>query len=617
MLKEHNIPVYERLEKVMNKNNRAIVVTATGTGKSYLTLEYLTRHNLKTLVVVPRRSIGREWDKMSDNIDTITYHSFARTHNFDRYDMVVFDEVHHAGATTWETPITDFINSTDKPVIGLTADPKRYSDGARDIGEVLFKGCRVDGYDLTNAIESKILPKLTYVAALWDIGTIRETYKNKDIPAPLMARFNYALEKRKPIEEIIRERMPRGNRKGIIFVENITTTKKAEKLIKSIYPRTKIWTIHSKQSAKDNERFHNEFRKAKTGYMIAVDMYNEGLHAPGVNTIIMLRRTSSPTIFYQQIGRALHVGKATNPIIFDCVSNKALLKVTSNNRIKIKGTSLTKVIPEISDQTVVYDYTKDILDVIQEIEAKLDWTWTDDEIAILHQFYPTEGMSVAKRLPNRTPDTCLKKANELRIRCIRYSDWTEEEDNLIKEHYPIEGPNTVYYIVGRSKEAIRERARELGVTNLKHTFWTEEELSIIRKYYPTEGSDVYKRLNNRTKQSIQVKARQLGVKVLSNAGWSKEQDAFLKKFYPIKGQKYCAEKLDKTEKTVCSRAHTLGLKGTRKGWTKEEDAVLKEYYLSEGQDVYKRLPGRSNHACTARANLLGIVRTNKRGKRNA
>ena len=144
MLKEHNIPVYERLEKVMKENNKAIVVTATGTGKSYLTLEYAERHNLSALVVVPRCSIGKEWEALSDRFEYITYHSFVRKHNYDKYSMVVFDEVHHAGATTWEKPITEFINTTNKPVIGLTADPKRYSDGGRDIWGIVIRwlSCR-------------------------------------------------------------------------------------------------------------------------------------------------------------------------------------------------------------------------------------------------------------------------------------------------------------------------------------------------------------------------------------------------------------------------------------------------------------------------------------------
>ena len=50
-------------------------------------------------------------------------------------------------------------------------------------------------------------------------------------------------------------------------------------------------------------------------------MLNEGLHVDGVNGVIMLRRTASPRIFYQQIGRCIAAGGYDAPIIFDFVNN--------------------------------------------------------------------------------------------------------------------------------------------------------------------------------------------------------------------------------------------------------------------------------------------------------
>lgn len=591
-LKEHNIPVYQKLEDMMRENNRALVVTATGTGKSYLTLEYINNHNLNALVVVPRINIGKEWKKLSKKINTITYHSFVRTHNFDKYDCVVFDEVHHAGATTWEGPITNFIETTDKPVIGLTADPKRYSDGARDMGEVLFKDCRVDGYNLTNAIENSILPKLTYVAALWDVGTMREEYKKKDIPSPLMARFNYALDKRKPVEEIIAEHMPEGDRKGIIFAETISATSGAKNLIKSIYPKAKIWTIHSAQSSKLNEKYHNEFRKAKSGFMIAVDMYNEGLHAPGVNTIIMLRRTSSPTIFYQQIGRALHVGDATDPIIFDLVFNSDLLKVTSTLRERTVGPSLVHVTPEISSQSVIYDYTKDILDVVREIELNLDNSWTDEELAILAEFYPIEGLEVYKRLPGRNKEAIMQKAYRLRIMSNVQKTWTKEEDDILREYYETEGGKIYKRFKDRNASACKARAEKLGL-KYDYNAWTDEEIEIIKKYYESEGYKILERLPGRTTQGLALKAGKLGLRFKAS-DWTDEELSILKTYYPKEGLKVMDRLPGRSRLAVKNRAQFLKIKCENSSiWTNEEIEILKNYYPKEGLKVLERLPGRT------------------------
>ena len=610
-LKEHNVPVYKKLEDMMTKKNKALVVTATGTGKSYLTLEYITRHNLNTLVVVPRLSIGREWDKMSKMISTITYQSFVRTNDLDKYDCVVFDEVHHAGATTWEVPITQFIESTDKKIIGLTADPRRYSDGAKDMGKALFDGCRIDGYNLTDAIEKNILPKLTYVAAMWDIGGLKEKYVDKNIPSPLMARFNYAVDKRRPVEEIITEHMPKSSRKGIIFVETIPATTEAEKLIKSIYPKAKTWVIHSNQSANLNIQYHNEFRKAKTGYMVAVDMYNEGLHAPGVNTIIMLRRTSSPTVFYQQIGRALHVGEANDPIIFDLVSNSGLLKIKSTQREKKGLTSLVHYIPSISTQTVIYDYTKDILDVIEDIDNALDMTWTDEEHEILKTYYPTEGIEVIKRLPGRSEGAILTRAHLFHIESLIHAEWTEEEDAIIREFYPLEGKNVYKRLPGRTKSACANHAIKLKVRS-NNAKWSNKEIEILKKYYPIEKKAVMKRLPGKSENAIFSMASKLEIKVKKSA-WSDEEIEILKKYYPTEGLDVAKRLPGRSEGAISKTAQSIGVRVKKGGdWTEEEIEILKKYFPTEGYDVLKRLPPyRTYHGTRRKVKEFGLKKEDK------
>ena len=611
-LKEHNVPVYEKLENMMTEKNKALVVTATGTGKSYLTLEYITRHNLNTLVVVPRLSIGREWDKMSKKISTITYQSFTRTQDFDKYDCVVFDEVYHAGATTWIGPIWNFMRNTDKKIIGLTADPKRYSDGARDMGEYLFNGCRVDGYSLTTAIEQEILPKLTYVAAMWDANGIRERYIDKEIPTPLLARFNYALDKRKPVEEIVSEHMPKGARKGIIFVETIPACKEAKEFINGIYPDAQTWTIHSLQSSRLNEEYHNEFKKAKEGYMIAVDMYNEGLHAPGVNTIIMLRRTSSPTIFYQQIGRALHVGSVKDPIVFDLACNSGLLKIKGSQRDRQRGiATITKYIPTVSTQTVLYDYTKDILDVIEQIDNMLDLSWTDDENEILKTYYPTEGIEVAKRLPGRSVSAIMTRAYVLKIGSNVKNEWTDEEDEILRQYYSAEGRNVNKRLPGRTKLACACRAQKLGLASI-HGAWTDKEIDILKKYYPKEGVNVLKRLPGRSETALFSKISKLGI-VCKNPKWSEKEDTIIREYYPIEGPDTYKRLSGRSKQSTKTRAKTLGVK-TIKGsaWSDEELEIARRFYPVEGVDVLKRLPGRTKYVLDHQLKNIGIVKGDKK-----
>ena len=50
-------------------------------------------------------------------------------------------------------------------------------------------------------------------------------------------------------------------------------------------------------------------------------MLNEGMHIEGIDGVIMLRPTSSPILYMQQLGRALTTGDKKNPLVFDIVNN--------------------------------------------------------------------------------------------------------------------------------------------------------------------------------------------------------------------------------------------------------------------------------------------------------
>ena len=55
--------------------------------------------------------------------------------------------------------------------------------------------------------------------------------------------------------------------------------------------------------------------------LFCIDMLNEGIHTPDVSGVILFRPTVSPTVYKQQIGRALSCGSAQTPLILDVVNN--------------------------------------------------------------------------------------------------------------------------------------------------------------------------------------------------------------------------------------------------------------------------------------------------------
>lgn len=100
-LLHHNIQPYADLVAMLSASHKAMVVAATGAGKTSVALKYLEDHNLNALVVCPKRSICRQWEDASDRVEAITYQKFCNLSDFGNYGCYIFDEAHHVGAPKW------------------------------------------------------------------------------------------------------------------------------------------------------------------------------------------------------------------------------------------------------------------------------------------------------------------------------------------------------------------------------------------------------------------------------------------------------------------------------------------------------------------------------------
>ena len=397
LLMKHNIPVYKNFCKCLEKYHECILITATGTGKSYIVEEFLQQHDEVALVVVPRRTIKTSWEDLSSKVTVITYQSFANHYEdyINVYPYVVFDEVHHIGGDgPWGIAVRDFkMRSNQTYFIGLTADAIRYSDKNKDVAQREFDGHVVYGYNAAEAVEKGILPNAQYVSALFDLPTIRDTLYSKAIRKSnadlykekvdtLFGKLDMEIQNTESIEEILTAHLTdAGRRKGIVFVDSIKYIDTAVDIIKRTFKGETVLSCHSKLNAKENEITLARFKKMEHGYIVAVDMFNEGIHIKGVNTIIMLRKTKSPSIYQQQVGRAL---SSANPdelvYVFDFVGNAAAIieyflndeytdpisDGTTPSDTSLRGSSTPRK-PDISNQIIVDDTTKEIAHLLRDI----------------------------------------------------------------------------------------------------------------------------------------------------------------------------------------------------------------------------------------------------------
>ena len=125
------------------------------------------------------------------------------------------------------------------------------------------------------------------------------------------------------------------------------------------------------------------------------------------------------------------------------------------------------------------------------------------------------------RLPGRTRNACKNRAQYIRLQRQeehKFSRWTEEEDAILKEYYPTERETVHLRLPGRTASACQRRAvgMKLGLQDPSITSWTEEEDQIMREYYPKEGGRVQMRLTKRTKGACKTRAKVLGLRFLKD-----------------------------------------------------------------------------------------------------
>ena len=621
MLLEHNYPVYQALEDMLAEHNRAILVTATGTGKSYVALEYLERHNLHAIVICPTIRICEDWEHRSKRVTAITYQRLCRMTSFPDSDCYIFDEAHHVGGKVWGRVVKLLMDTHNEPIIGLTADSRRYLDGGRDVAMEFWDGHVVYGYDQATAIEKGVLPSATYICALFGVEERLKELKKNAVSDRLISKLEMNLRNCGSMDEILRRHMPAGARKGIIFVDSIKSTDSAVEFIRGMYPLEPVTVLHSSLPKRAQAERYEEFASWDSGYLVAVDMFNEGIHLNGVNTVIMLRRTTSPTVFMQQLGRCLMPGNEA-VAIFDFVGNQSSLRYVEVHTTLFRHLNEKTSPFQQPTQFIVWDYASAALDILLQIKESLFQHWSPEEDEIIRKYYPIEGGKCVKRLPRHPRCSVQARAHALGVYKDGYSamvPWTEDEDEIVREYYETEGLSCLRRLPGRTRAALIHRAGSLGLISdrsRKYQPWMPEEDEILRNFYPAEGPKCINRLPGRTEQGVNQRACFL--KVCRQRFWKNDEDDIIRRYYPSEGSS-CAKRLaGRTASSVMQRAKKLGLsyerlkiRGRPVLWTAEEEEIIRKYYPVDPGLCLSKLHGRTKPAIQRKAAYLGVHFNNR------
>jgi len=329
--------ILERLaaERELHGRYRNLVVAATGTGKTVMAaFDYLRhcqehigeanrllfvahRHDiLEQSLMCFRAILGNNnfgnlyfgehrplhYEHLFISIQTFNSQDFAQAVPPDYYDFIVVDEFHHAAAPSYRELLSYY---RPKILLGLTATPERM-DGLSIVNE-FFDGFTAAEVRLPEAINRQLVAPFQYFGVSdnvdlrgirfergrYEISALENLYTANDLRTETIVRAlqRYATD----ISKVI----------GLGFCVSVNHAKfMADRFSKRGIPSI---ALHGGSNPFERAEARRKLVNREVHFIFTVDLYNEGVDIPEVNTILLLRPTESLTVFMQQLGRGLRL----------------------------------------------------------------------------------------------------------------------------------------------------------------------------------------------------------------------------------------------------------------------------------------------------------------------
>ena len=362
------------VERSVHNRNRNLIVAATGTGKTVISaFDYKNFRNKNTssklLFVAHRKEIlqqamatfrgvlkennfGDLWvDGIEPNSNEYLFVSVQTLNNRlknlklspNYFDFIILDEAHHGAASSYRTFLNYF---QPKVLLGLTATPERM-----DNENILEDFCNRIAAEirLSEALNKKLLSPFQYFGITDSIDlTSVKWEKGKYVASELT---NLYTKNEERIGEIIQAldkyTHDINDVRAIGFCVTIEhATFMAEKFNLA---GLKAESLTSKNSS-ERDRIRELFRKKEFNYLFVVDIFNEGVDIPEIDTVLFLRPTESLTVFLQQLGRGLRLSEGKDCLtVLDFVGNSRPEYNFESKFRGLIGKTTTSVQKEIED----------------------------------------------------------------------------------------------------------------------------------------------------------------------------------------------------------------------------------------------------------------------------
>jgi len=314
--------------------HRNLLVSATGTGKTVMAAVDYTRlrkdlprsrllfvAHRKELLKQARDTYGhalrdrdfgelwvdgtspRRWEHVFASIQSIASNGLA---NFkpDHFDIVVVDEFHHAAAPSYDALL---LHVRPSELLGLTATPER-ADGLPILD--WFDGRIAAELRLWDAIDQHRLVPFVYYGVHdgvdlskvpwkrgrgYDVDGLTNVYTANDVWARLVR------------DQLVTHVDDLATTRALGFCVSVEHARFMARVFNDLgIASTAVWGDSPDEARR---AALEQLQRGEIRVLFSVDLFNEGIDIPNVDTLLLLRPTDSPTLFLQQLGRGLRTAE--------------------------------------------------------------------------------------------------------------------------------------------------------------------------------------------------------------------------------------------------------------------------------------------------------------------
>lgn len=320
------------------RETKGLIISATGTGKTYLAALDVKNYNPKRFLFVAHREqiLKKSLDSFhkvlggdkktnygilsgnTKNTDAkylfATVQTLSKAENLnqfkrDEFDYILIDEAHHVGSKIYGKLLDYF---TPDFLLGMTATPERSDD--KNIYELFDYNVPYE-IRLQEALEEEMLVPFHY------IGVSDYTYNGEVIDDNTDLKYLVSEERVKYVVEQSKYYGYDGDvLHGLVFVSRKEEADEIAKLLtKNGYPSQ---MLSGEDSQEQREQAIEKLKNGELTYLVTVDIFNEGIDIPFINQVIMMRKTESVIVFVQQLGRGLRKAQGKEYLtIIDFIGN--------------------------------------------------------------------------------------------------------------------------------------------------------------------------------------------------------------------------------------------------------------------------------------------------------